>query len=524
MTRRLEDIFQLWRRTKRWWRREVMGSIDHAAVVSAIDEEADWSLRYLFMVLMSAGIAILGLLQSSPAVVIGAMLISPLMGPIIGLGFALAIFDWREVRMSLASLGIGSLVAVAITAMIVLASPLQGVTPEILARTRPNLFDLLIAIFSALAGTYATIKGRGATVVGVAIATALMPPLAVVGYGLATLNMAIFGGALALYLTNFIAIALTAALMARLYGFAQTLSPDQTRVQSILIPVVFLVLSVPLAFSLRQIATEAVATARLRSAITAEFSKGARISQLEIRFEADPPTATAVVVDRQFRREAEARIAAAWANIVGEAAPFNLNQLVANQDLPRIEQERSALAAARQRAAGETATADTLLDAVSLATGTPVGDIVIDREGHRMLATARPGVSLATLYATETRLTGRYKEWQLRLVPPVNTPLRVRFAAGSANLDQTAMADLVQVRWALERWHIGRVAAIGRAASNGDGAATLAEVRAVAVAKVLTENGFVVTARGDSAGPLQRAAEQAGGVEAFQSVVIDVNG
>ena len=129
----------------RWWRLSVVGRLDHAAIVKDLYSDARWSLRYLFMVLMSAGIAILGLLQSSPAVVIGAMLISPLMGPIIGLGFALAVFDWKEVRSALLSLGLGSAVAVGITALVVVASPLQSVTSEILARTRPNLFDLLVA-------------------------------------------------------------------------------------------------------------------------------------------------------------------------------------------------------------------------------------------------------------------------------------------------------------------------------------------------------------------------------------------
>lgn len=149
------------RLARRWWRREIVGSVDYANVVARVDAEAGLSPRYLFMILMSAGIAVLGLLLSSPAVIIGAMLISPLMGPIIGLGFALAIFEWREVRRSLAALAVGSALAVVFCALVVALSPLQAVTPEILARTRPNLFDLLVAVFSALAGTYATIRGRG---------------------------------------------------------------------------------------------------------------------------------------------------------------------------------------------------------------------------------------------------------------------------------------------------------------------------------------------------------------------------
>ena len=168
------------------------------------------------MVSMSAGIAILGLLLSSPAVVIGAMLLSPLMDPIMGVGFSLAIGDYRWLRHSARSLAIGALFAILFTALVVFMSPLQTVTSEIAARTRPNLFDLVVAIFSAIAGGYAIIRGREGTIVGVAIATALMPPLAVVGFGLATLNGTVFWGALFLFFTNLTAIALTGTAMARI--------------------------------------------------------------------------------------------------------------------------------------------------------------------------------------------------------------------------------------------------------------------------------------------------------------------
>src|SRR5665213_1180621 len=85
----------------RWWRRNLVGSVDHDEVIARIVEESGWTPRYVFMTMMSAGIAILGLLLSSPAVVIGAMLISPLMGPILGLGFSLTLFDFAETRRSL---------------------------------------------------------------------------------------------------------------------------------------------------------------------------------------------------------------------------------------------------------------------------------------------------------------------------------------------------------------------------------------------------------------------------------------
>lgn len=509
-------------RLKRWWRREVVGEIDHASVAARIDNDADWSLRYVFMVLMSAGIAILGLLQSSPAVVIGAMLISPLMGPIIGLGFALAIFDWREVRTSLTALALGSALGVGIAALIVLASPLQGVTPEILARTRPNLFDLLVAIFSALAGTYATIRGRGETVVGVAIATALMPPLAVVGYGLATLNLAIFGGALALFFTNLIAIALSAALMARLYGFAQDISPKQTRNQALLISGVFLIMAVPLAFTLRQIAQESLLTRQLRTAIIAELAPGSRISQLEINHSASPRTAAAVVVTPRFIAEAEARINARWQDIAHADASFSLNQLVANQDLPSLEQERSALAEAQRRQAAGTATASGLIEAITLATNIPETDILVLPEQRRLIATARPGTPLATLASTEARLTQRHPDWQIRLIPPATTRLIIHFAPDSAALEGPASADLARARWALSRWNIARVTATGRIASTEQNR-RLALARAAAVASALSEDGLSASPAVDLPGPVQRAAERQSGVDAFRTVTLDIS-
>ncbi|GAB7550941.1 hypothetical protein NRB_04370 [Novosphingobium sp. 11B] len=170
--------------------------------MSRIVEDSGWTPRYACMVMMSAGIAVLGLLLSSPALVIGAMLISPLMSPILGLGFSLALFDFSEMRRALTALAIGGGAAVLFTALIVALSPLQAPTSEIIARTRPNLFDLAVALFAALAGTFAIIRGRGDTIVGVAIATALMPPLVVVGFGLATWNIPVLGGAFALFVTN----------------------------------------------------------------------------------------------------------------------------------------------------------------------------------------------------------------------------------------------------------------------------------------------------------------------------------
>ena len=102
--------------------------VDHRLVVEKVREDAGWDPHFAFMTLMSAGIAVLGLLLSSPAVVIGAMLISPLMGPIIGLGFALATFDHAELRRTASALAVGAAMAVAFCVAVVLLSPLQTLT------------------------------------------------------------------------------------------------------------------------------------------------------------------------------------------------------------------------------------------------------------------------------------------------------------------------------------------------------------------------------------------------------------
>jgi len=141
-----------------------------------------------------------------------------------------------------------------------------------------------VALFSALAGAYAMIRGKEGAIVGVAIATALMPPLAVVGYGLATWNWTVFSGALLLFVTNFITIALTAFGMARLYGFTNSLSARNTMFQNIAVVAVFVTLAVPLGYSLQRIAWETNAQRIVRSEIRAQFDSGSKLDALEIDF------------------------------------------------------------------------------------------------------------------------------------------------------------------------------------------------------------------------------------------------
>lgn len=231
--------------------------VEHDSVVSNVADAGGLTPRFAFMAVMSCGIAILGLLQSSAAVVIGAMLISPLMGPIVQLGFSLCVVDFRMMGRSLLALAGGIVLALGTAMFIVWLSPLREPTSEILARTHPNLFDLLVAVLSGLAGGYAVITRKGEAIVGVAIATALMPPLAVVAFGLATSSLDIAGGAAFLFMTNLLAIALSVTLIAKWYGFGTDNVPKHSMWQGAVILMAFGLLALPLGIALRDIGRQA---------------------------------------------------------------------------------------------------------------------------------------------------------------------------------------------------------------------------------------------------------------------------
>lgn len=168
-------------------------------------------LNYWLEIIFSIGIATLGLIINSPAVVIGAMLISPLMGPIIASGLAVALGDFYLGIKSFANVLLSSLGSIFVAAVITWVLPFHTPTPEILARVQPTLLDLGVAVFSGMAGAVVICRGGmggGVTALpGVAVAVALMPPLGVVGFGVGSgWNWDIIRGGGLLYLTNLVAI------------------------------------------------------------------------------------------------------------------------------------------------------------------------------------------------------------------------------------------------------------------------------------------------------------------------------
>jgi len=200
---------------------DIRDDTDRESTVEAIKKDISFKGHNAWILVFSIFVASIGLNVSSTAVVIGAMLISPLMGPIVGIGLSVAINDVDTLRKSFVNLGVMVGLSVLTAYTYFLISPVKEETPELIARTYPTILDVLVAIFGGLALIVAkTKRGTIASVIfGVAIATALMPPLCTVGYGLAIGKWSYAGGALYLFSINAVFIALSTFMVSKLLGF-----------------------------------------------------------------------------------------------------------------------------------------------------------------------------------------------------------------------------------------------------------------------------------------------------------------
>lgn len=204
-------------------------------VVSAISKGVEFRGVNLWVLMFATMIASLGLNVNSPAVIIGAMLISPIMGPIMGVGLSLGINDFELLKKSLRNLSFMFIVAIVTSTVYFLVSPLSSNSSELLARTVPTTYDVLIALFGGLAGIVAqTRTDRNTTVIpGVAIATALIPPLCTAGFGIATGQLRFFIGAFYLFFINSVFIALATYLMVRFLRYEKKTFMDTDRERNV---------------------------------------------------------------------------------------------------------------------------------------------------------------------------------------------------------------------------------------------------------------------------------------------------
>ena len=191
-----------------------------AEVIEGIRAGAQFRGANLWVLIFAIFIASLGLNVNSTAVIIGAMLVSPLMGPIIGMGLAVGINDLDLLKSSMKNFAVATVVSILTAMVYFLLSPFKEAQSELLARTSPTLYDVMIAFFGGAAGILALCtKGKGNVIPGVAISTALMPPLCTAGYGLATGQWMFFLGAFYLFFINTVFISLATFLGVRVLSF-----------------------------------------------------------------------------------------------------------------------------------------------------------------------------------------------------------------------------------------------------------------------------------------------------------------
>lgn len=244
---------------------------------------------YYVLIGLSALIAALGLLLSSPAVVIGAMLVAPLMSPMIGAGLAIVLGNPRFLRLSTGAILKGVLLAIVLATITGFLQPNQPLTPEILSRTQPTLLDLGVALFAGLAGAYALSHSEAAAALpGVAISAALVPPLGAVGIALATGNVRESLGALLLFTTNLVTIIAAAVFIFVILGFRPSQAQKEQRAiqqRSVRVALMLLALiTVFLGTTTLQLAREARLNARVNDLVEMHTNaiEGVEFAGLEV--------------------------------------------------------------------------------------------------------------------------------------------------------------------------------------------------------------------------------------------------
>ncbi len=285
----------VWRIAKRFFN-ALPDKTDETATVEQISDGVTFRGANLWVLIFAIFIACLGLNLNSTAVIIGAMLISPLMGPIIGMGLAVGRADLELLKRSLTNYGVSTVISVLTAALYFLLTPLTEAQSELLARTSPTLYDVLIALFGGAAGILAlSTGGKGNVIPGVAIATALMPPLCTAGYGLAMGEWSFFFGACYLFFINTVFIALATYLGVRLLQFKPKQFVDKARLAVVnrYIAVIVVVTMLPAVYMTTQIIRQSVFENHVKQFVKQELNQpGTRI----LSEQADRETKTLDVV------------------------------------------------------------------------------------------------------------------------------------------------------------------------------------------------------------------------------------
>lgn len=283
------------------------GEDDKEMVLENVKSNISFRGANLWILACAIVVASIGLNVNSTAVIIGAMLISPLMSPIIGAGFALGIYDFELLKKSLKNLMIATVVSLVVSTLYFYLSPFKETQSELLARTSPNIYDILIAFFGGLVGVIAiTRKEKGNPIPGVAIATALMPPLCTAGYGLAIGNYRFFGGAIYLYVINCVFICVATFLIVKYLNYPRIIEFEKAREKQItfMISALTVVLLVPSIYFAYTLFEEKKFDQKVNSFIKGELTdKGYTVIYKKTRYKANPSSIEIALLSKMVTPE-----------------------------------------------------------------------------------------------------------------------------------------------------------------------------------------------------------------------------
>lgn len=281
-----------------------LGEENRTKVLENVTSNVSFRGSNLWILACAIVIASIGLNVNSTAVIIGAMLISPLMGPIVGAGFGLGIFDFDLLKKSLNNLLTATLVSLSVSTVYFFLSPFKETQAELLARTAPNIYDILIAFFGGLVGVIAITRvEKGNPIPGVAIATALMPPLCTAGYGLAIGNFKFFLGAMYLYSINCVFICIATFLIVKYLKYPAKEMVDEKRQRQVKYAMTFLItiMIVPGIWFAFKLYEERKFTQKVNTFIESEFTgKGYTLLYKKTKYLSSPRTIELAFLTKKF--------------------------------------------------------------------------------------------------------------------------------------------------------------------------------------------------------------------------------
>ncbi|MFO8148465.1 MAG: DUF389 domain-containing protein [Bacteroidota bacterium] len=274
-------------------------------------ENAEISSIYVVMMILSTLIASFGLFGNSSPVIIGAMILAPIISPIVSFSMGMVRYDVNMLKTGVVTIIIGTLVALVFAAGVSIIIPLKVLTPEINARLSPTLLDMGIAVASGIAAAYAHAKsGIAKSLAGVAIAVALVPPLAVAGIGIGWWDWEVFSGAFLLYSTNLAGIIMFAGLTFLILGFAPF---KRAKMGLIYTFIIIAIVMVPLSLSFNRIKEEASITSQLEGSVI----ENVVLKEVNVRFGKKLLVSVKVVSGEPINSEEMKRIKAKIENEIG---------------------------------------------------------------------------------------------------------------------------------------------------------------------------------------------------------------